>query len=91
MSDGRLIPAPPRGHHCALPWDRVGYGSTGQRDGTVFVCGKCEQAWFSAPCYQTFGPTSHWRRVRWWHFRLRSRIKGTSDVPGEAPVSPRDG
>lgn len=73
MASVRRIEAPAPSHQCALPWNSGGYGSTGEADGTLVRCW-CRRWWFSAPCYQSLGPVTHWRRVRWWHWRLRRRI-----------------
>ena len=72
----RIIKPPrQRDHWCSPPWQSGGYGGTGEPDGTVWVC-DCGRAWFSAPCYEHYGPVSHWRSVRWYHWRLRRRIRG---------------
>lgn len=76
----RLIEPPPSPHRCDLPSVRGGYGSTGARDGTIAVCDKCNAAWFSGPCFQDYGPTTHWRRVRWFHWRLLRRVALTEPV-----------
>lgn len=59
------------GHQCDLPRMRGGYGSTGYADYSVTQCAECGQWWYSAPCYEHFGPTSTWEKVRWFMFRLR--------------------
>lgn len=62
-------------HQCSLPWRDGGYGSTGLPDGTLASCTQCGRWWFSTPCYESFGPTSWWAPVRWYHRRLRRRIE----------------
>lgn len=70
-------------HICPLPWKSGGYGSTGLPDGTVFICPGCTTPWWAAPCYESFGPTQKWHRVRWYHWRLRRRIaEADAEVTG---------
>lgn len=38
---------------------------------SVLLCGKCDQAWFN-----DYGHEFHiWRRLRWYHSRLRRQVK----------------
>lgn len=84
MSD--FIPAPTLPHNClaVLPWERGGYGSTGDETGALRRCPECGRWWVSRPCYESFGPTSHWLPVRWYHFGLRRRIDAALSMLGEA-------
>jgi hypothetical protein len=68
-----ILPKVPE-HLCDRPWRAGGYGSTGQPDGTIFVCPTCKKAWVSRPCYEHHSNTSKWHPVRWWNWRLRKRI-----------------
>jgi hypothetical protein len=69
-----LIRPADKGHECALPWRTTGYGSTGEPEGTLVRCDDCGQWWFCAPCYESLGPTEIWRKVRWFHWRLRRHV-----------------
>jgi ribosomal protein L37AE/L43A len=67
--DMGMVYTPDEEHFCALP-DRNGMrehiGAIWQCDdcGTYFAFGYTEDSW---------GPV--WYRVRWWHFRIRRRIR----------------
>ena len=74
MSGGLILPPPDAGHSCPLPHRSGGYGSTGHPDGVVFICSECGAEWISRPCFESYGPTSVWKPVRWWHFSARRRI-----------------
>lgn len=78
MTDLELIEPGDR-HDCRrlLPDSPGGYGGTGVRDGTVARCPErvCGRWWVSLPCYESYGPTSRWHRVRWWHVSARRRIR----------------
>lgn len=81
---------PAKKHGCNLPWRRGGYGSTGQPDGTVIVCSVCDTAWYSGPCYESFGPVDKWYKIRWYHRKYR-RIADqlrTANMP--SPSDPID-
>lgn len=66
----------PKGsHRCQLPWQSGGYGNTGHPDGSLVVCRTCEQPWVARPCFESYGPTQKWHKVRWYHRRLRKRLK----------------
>lgn len=71
-----MIEPPPSKHHCTdlAPSRPGGYGSTGVPNGTLWCCPMCHRWWVSGPCYQSYGPTSAWYKVRWYHLRLRRRI-----------------
>ena len=72
------IPPPPdKRHYCdelAPSRSGPGYGATGVADGTLWCCPLCHRWWVSQPCYESYGPTTAWYKVRWYHFRLRCRI-----------------
>lgn len=63
----RISPPPPRPHDCRrdLPWQSGGYGSTGHPEDTVALCPTCGKAWVCLPCYESLGPVTWWRPVRW--------------------------
>lgn len=72
---------PPADHHdCALPWKSSGFGTTGVLTGTLARCDVCGQWWHSAPCFESYGPTDVWRKVRWYHWRLRRRARHEADT-----------
>lgn len=77
LIEAELPPDPPRKHDChrCLPWSGGGYGSTGRPEGTLVKCFLCARWWICRPCYQSLGPTTWWKPVRWWHRRLRRRIR----------------
>lgn len=73
-----IIPPARPPHSCTLPWERSGYGATGQPDGTLAQCMTCKAWWVSGPCFEHYGPVTIWRRVRWYHRRLRRIISNQS-------------
>lgn len=79
---GRIVPVDQSGHNCRdqQPWRSGGYGSTGQPDGTLWIC-DCERAYIARPCYESLRPTQTWRPVRWWNFEARKRLAAA--VPQE--------
>jgi len=78
--NGQIILNDLPAHTCTLPWQSGGYGSTGYEDGSIFIC-FCGQAYFSAPCFEHFGPVSLWKKVRWYHFGKRKRIEQLDIIP----------
>ena len=78
------VQALPERHDCRryLPDRPGGYGSTGVPDGTVALCPSCGRAWVSLPCYESLGPVTWWRPVRWysrWRFHLAAaQLRGDS-------------
>lgn len=76
--------SPPRPHDCRrhLPHASAGYGSTGVAEGTVALCPVCHRAWVCLPCYQSYGPTTWWRPVRWFSRRdVRRRAASLRPAP----------
>lgn len=74
------VPLPPD-HDCHehLPSRPGGYGSTGVPRDTVAVC-PCGRWWVSLPCYEHYGPTSRWYRVRWWRFRAARQVRALTEA-----------
>jgi hypothetical protein len=70
------MPPLPQPHECALPHTKGGgYGGTGYPEGAIFICDDCDTDYVCVPSYETLGPVSKWRKVRWWHWRLRKQVE----------------
>lgn len=79
-TDFDIIPVPPEEvlpeeHSCLwyLPNPEGALDGTGHPVGTLIRCPSCSR-WNHSASVGPFGECRAWLRVRWYHFRLRSRI-----------------
>lgn len=63
----------PREHACPVPKDRV-FSTASYPAGSVWVCADCDTGWV-VRLTQEWPPRRVWKRIRWWHFSARRRLR----------------